>query len=139
MEHGERLLGSDQTVCIGCPDFVDFCAQGACNKSTPDKYHHTTFYLGMTFCEHLTAEYGTDDASHYAHFRREHEGDDCDCVTGNWWPGRPRPTIPEDDEACDAEPTTTDTPPAEATPASADTAPSVKSSTPRRAPWRRRR
>lgn len=85
-------------MCVGCPDFVDFCAEGACNMSTTEKYRHTNFYLESTFCEHLTARYGTDSASHYEHFRRWHEGDDCECVTGNWWGDRPRPTIPEEED-----------------------------------------
>lgn len=85
-------------MCVGCPDFVEFCAEGACNMSTPEKYRHTTFYLGMTLCEHLTARYGTADASHLAHFRWDHNGPECECITGNWWPGVPEPTIPEDED-----------------------------------------
>ena len=86
-------------MCVGCPDFVDFCAEGSCNMSTPEKFRGTTFYLDSTLCEHLAARYGTTSASHLDHFRRYHTGPDCECISGNWYPGMPEPTIPEDEDA----------------------------------------
>jgi hypothetical protein len=60
-------------MCVGCPDFVDSCSEGSCNRTQPGgRYKHTTFYLGDTFCEHLTDHHGTSNASAYAHIRRSH-------------------------------------------------------------------
>jgi len=83
-------------MCMLCPDFVDMC--GECGWTGKDgKRHPQMFWLTSdSFCEHLTAEHGTDSPSHYYHFRWDHDGPDCECVINNWFPGLPEPTIPKE-------------------------------------------
>ena len=87
-------------MCVGCPDFVDICFQGSCGRTTQEgRLRGNTFYLdSLTFCEHLIALHGTSSPAHYDHFRRYHTGPDCECIQGNWWPGRPEPIIKEEDD-----------------------------------------
>jgi hypothetical protein len=84
-----------------CPDAVEWCPECSLPPVDEDgnrRWHYMTiFSLGDTFCEHLTAKLGTDSASHYSHFKYDHDGDDCPCVAGNWFGDRPRPIIEEDE------------------------------------------
>ena len=75
-----------------CPEYVDKC---------PICQPGRQFY-GCdedTWCEHMTAEHGTDSLGHYAHFLwGYHTGEDCECVKENWFNGRPDPIIERDDD-----------------------------------------
>lgn len=91
------------TMCLLCPDAVDSCRECSERRDpgNPRKLQRgwlQIFYLGDTFCLHLTVKHGTDDASHYHHFKHDHDGPDCECATGNWWGGRPEPIIEEMDD-----------------------------------------
>lgn len=78
-------------MCMLCSDAVDRCR--ICHPNS-----RAVYSLGDTWCAHLTQRHGTDSASHYAHFAwGEHEGDDCECVAGDWWEGRPPPVVEDDD------------------------------------------
>lgn len=65
-------------MCIGCPDFVDYCGEGGCLGpeflSDGSRNQHTRlrkFYLDSpVLCEHLTAKHGTSVPSEAARARR---------------------------------------------------------------------
>lgn len=73
-----------------CSDFVEFCAEGDCKKG----YKSTLYFLGNTFCEHLTNRFGTDDTCLYFHVNTEHDWETpgvlsiyCDdgCIENGWY------------------------------------------------------
>jgi len=89
-------------MCGNCPDFVDICWEGTCHNPNGGPYGRAAkFYLGDTFCEHLTEKYGTSSASLYDHVYYEHDPYDntlsessrevfvltCedDCITNGWY------------------------------------------------------
>lgn len=89
-------------MCLMCSDAVDSCQQCSRPFKGPGPHYGYTkvFYLDNdTWCEHLTAEHGTDSPSHYAHFAwGMHDGPECDCITQDWFKGRPEPIYEEDEE-----------------------------------------
>lgn len=89
-------------MCGNCPDFVDMCWEGKCHKPNGGPYGRAAkFFLGDTFCEHLTEKYGTTSASLYDHVYYEHDPsdyvigdlpdnvfiDECDddCIAKGWY------------------------------------------------------
>lgn len=79
-------------MCMMCPDSVDRCL--ICQRGTRQVYSLDD----PTWCEHMIEKHGTDDPGHYAHFAwGDHTGDDCECMTGNWWPGKPPPKLEEEE------------------------------------------
>lgn len=73
-------------MCIGCPDFVDYCGEGACRgpEFLPDGSRNRysllrKFYLGSpAFCEHLTAKHGTSVPAEAARILRDPQPDGQD-------------------------------------------------------------
>lgn len=85
-------------MCMMCPDFVDACYECGWTDGKGRQHPKMFWLIGEDFCEHLKAEHGTENPSHYRHFRYEHHNEDCECVAGNWWGDKPRPTIPKEEE-----------------------------------------
>lgn len=90
-------------MCLMCGDAVDACRECS-EKRDPGNPRKLTrgwlkvFYLDdPTWCEHLTEEHGTDSPGHYAHFAwGMHDGPECDCITADWFNGRPEPRYEDD-------------------------------------------
>jgi len=74
-------------MCMLCPDFVDDCREAECRGQH-------LFFLGDTFCTHLTNKWGTDSPSLAFHVSMDHDletlGRDstaCEdnCIENGWY------------------------------------------------------